>query len=268
MKTTFKLSMFLLLIFTVFYPCKGVTRGTSNAPVIRELYEIRIYHITGKAQEEIMDKFLKDAFLPALHRAGIEKAGVFKPVETDTAYGKRIYVLIPFQSADQMVQLPSVLSLDQKYNEDGKFFLDAPYNNPPFKRYESIYMLAFRDMPRFRPPEFNTAPAVRVYELRSYESATEAKAAKKIEMFNEGGEMKLFEKLGFNAVFFGEVLAGSTKPNLMYMTSFSDLKSRQEHWAKFNSHPEWKALSGSEEYKNTVSKINIFFLHPADYSDF
>jgi len=162
MKTTFKLSMFLLLIFTVFYPCKGVIRGTSNAPVIRELYEIRIYHITGKAQEEITDKFLKDAFLPALHRAGIEKAGVFKPVETDTAYGKRIYVLIPFQSADQMVQLPSVLALDHKYNEDGKFFLEAPYNNPPFKRYESIYMLAFRDMPSFRPPEFNTAPAVRI----------------------------------------------------------------------------------------------------------
>jgi hypothetical protein len=243
-------------------------KPASPAPVIREYYELRVYHITGKAQEETTDKFLKEVFLPALHRAGIEKIGVFKPVETDTAFGKRIYVFIPFKTIEQFIQLPTVLSMDQKYNEDGKFFLDAPYDNPPFRRYETILMLAFKDMPQFRPPKFSTSPSARIYELRSYESATEEKAVKKIEMFNEGGEMKLFEKLGFNAVFFGEVLAGSTKPNLMYMTSFADQKSREEHWNTFRNSPEWKELSGLEEYKNTVSKANFFLLHPAEYSDF
>lgn len=242
--------------------------ASGPAPVIREYYEIRIYHITGKAQEAATDKFLKEAFLPALHRAGIEKAGVFKPVESDTAFGKRVYVFIPFKSSDQMIQLTSVLAMDQKYNEQGKEFLEAPFDNPPFRRYESIYLYAFKDMPLFRPPKFNTPPSARIYELRSYESATEAKAVKKIEMFNEGGEMKLFEKLGFNAVFFGEVLAGSTKPNLMYMTSFADQKSRDDHWNEFRNHPEWKVISGMEEYKNTVSKVNVFLLHPTEYSDF
>ena len=38
-------------------------------------------------------------------------------------------------------------------------------------------------------------PSERIYELRNYESATDAKAVKKIEMFNEGGEIDLFNKL-------------------------------------------------------------------------
>jgi len=256
------LPLFLFSVISV------TSTASGPAPQIREYYEIRIYHVSGKSQEERTDKFLRDAFLPALHRAGISKVGVFKPVESDTAYGKRIYVFIPFKSADEMVQLHSVLEIDQKYNEDGKEFLDAPFDNPPFVRYESIYLYAFKDMPVCRPPEFKTPPQARIYELRSYESATEAKAIKKIEMFNEGGEMKLFEKLGFNAVFFGQVLAGSTKPNLMYMTSFADQKSREEHWNTFRNSPEWKEMSGLEQYKNTVSKANVFLLHPTDYSDF
>jgi hypothetical protein len=35
-----------------------------------------------------------------------------------------------------------------------------------------------------------------------------------------GGEVPLFVRLGFNAVFYGEVIVGSHMPNLMYMTTF------------------------------------------------
>jgi hypothetical protein len=54
----------------------------------------------------------------------------------------------------------------------------------------------------------------------------------------------------------------------MYMTTFSDLKSHDEHWKAFGAAEEWKKISGLEEYKNTVSKIYINLLHPASYSDF
>ena len=83
-----------------------------------------------------------------------------------------------------------------------------------------------------------------------------------------GGEIALFESLKFNAVFYGEVIAGSSKPNLMYMTTFADMKSRDEHWKAFGDSPEWKKLSGLDEYKNTVSEIFRFLLHPTSYSDF
>ena len=50
-------------------------------------------------------------------------------------------------------------------------------------------------MPEFTAPSFTTPKSERIYEYRSYESATEAKAAKKIEMFNQGGEIGIFEKI-------------------------------------------------------------------------
>jgi len=235
----------------------------------QQYYEIRIYTITGTAQEGMVDAFLRNAYIPALHRAGISKVGVFKPVETDTAsFGKLIYVFIPFKTIEEFEQLPAVLGKDKAYGEAGKSFLDAPYDNPPYNRHQSILLKAFLYMPQFEVPGYTTPVTERIYELRSYESATEARAAKKIEMFNQGGEIAIFEKLKFNAVFYGEALAGDQKPNLMYMTTFSDMKSHDEHWKEFVNSPEWKKLSGLEEYKNTVSKHNIYLLHPTSYSDF
>lgn len=87
-------------------------------------------------------------------------------------------------------------------------------------------------------------------------------------MFNEGGEIKLFKKLEFNVVFNAEVISGSTMPNLMYMSTFSDMASHDAHWKTFGSHPDWKILSGIAEYKNAVSKSVIRLLYPTDYSDF
>jgi len=253
--------LFLLFISVAF-------KSFEAAPAKQEYFEIKIYRVSQKSQEDRLDAYLKDAYLPALHRAGISKVGVFKPIETDTAYGKLIYVFIPFKTIDQFIQLAELLQNDKVYAEAGKSFVDAAYNDPPYKRYESILLKAFMNMPQFVAPKFSTPPAERIYELRSYESATEAKAVKKIEMFNQGGEIALFKSLNFNAAFFGEVLVGSHKPNLMYMITFSDMASHDDRWKAFRADPEWKRLSGLEEYKNTVSKPNPYLLHPTSYSDF
>ncbi len=74
-------------------------------------------------------------------------------------------------------------------------------------------------MPVSKKPVLKSSSVEKVYELRSYESATEKLYLNKVDMFNAGGEITLFEQLGFNAVFYGMVLAGSKMPNLMYMTS-------------------------------------------------
>jgi hypothetical protein len=87
-------------------------------------------------------------------------------------------------------------------------------------------------------------------------------------MFNEGGEVALFKRLNFNAVFYGDVIAGSRMPNLMYMTSFENMTERDAHWKTFSDDPEWKALSSRTEYQNNVSKIDINLLRATDYSDF
>ncbi len=245
-----------------------VFNGFGAAPATQQYYEIKIYRIADKTQESKIDAYLKEAYLPALHRAGIPIVGVFKPVEADTAFGKLIYVFIPFKTMDQFMQLSVKLEKDQAYATAGKEFLDAAYNNPPFTRYESILLKAFSQMPEFRVTKYTTTPSERIYELRSYESATEAKAAKKIQMFNEGGEIGIFEKVGSNAVFYGQVLLGSLMPRLMYMTTYADMKSHDDHWNAFRDSDGWKKLSGMDEYKNTVSKANPYLLHPTSYSDF
>lgn len=231
-------------------------------------YELKVYRYSSPAQEQVTDNYLKNAFIPALHRAGITNIGVFKPVEKDTAYGKMVYVFVPFKTPDQYFKLVETLESDQTYQQAGKEFLDADVKAAPFTRYESIFMKAFAFMPQMKTFKYDTPPSERIYELRSYESATETKALKKIHMFNEGGEMKIFEAIGSNAVFYGQVLLGSQKPRLMYLTTYADMKSHDEHWNAFRNHPDWKKLSSMEEYKNTTSKTKAFLCHPTDYSDF
>lgn len=127
-------------------------------PEKQQYYQIRIYHITGPAQESRVDAFLKDAYLPALHRAGIAKAGVFKPIEKDTAFGKLIYVFVPFKTMDNYLKLAETLGKDKVYNEAGSAFLNAPYSDPPYRRQECILLKAFAFMPEFRAPNY-TNPA-------------------------------------------------------------------------------------------------------------
>ena len=260
-----KKSKILYKILTAVLLFITIAGSAFGAPKAKQMYyEVKIFRISGPAQEQMMDSYLKDAFLPALHRAGISNVGVFKPIETDTA----IYVLIPFKTIEQYSQLADKLGKDQVYLQAGKAFIDAPYNNPPFVRYESILSIAFTHFPQMVVPTFTTPNSERIYEYRSYESATEAKAVNKIKMFNEGGEIGIFQSIGANPVFYAKVILGSQMPRLLYMTTYADMKSHDDHWVAFRNHADWKRLSGMEEYKNNTSKTRVFLLHPTSYSDF
>lgn len=232
----------------------------------RNVFEIRIYRLATPAQAQKVNRYLKDAFIPAMHRAGIPKIGVFKPI-TDSLVDKFIYVFIPYTSLEQFEKVPAILEKDAQHNTAGKDYIDAVHTDPPYARIESTLLRAFEGMPSFYAPKFNTPVTDRVYEMRSYEGHTEKIYRNKVQMFNKGNEIGLFNRLGFNAVFYGEVLVGSSMPNLMYMTSFENRASRDAHWKAFGDDPEWKKLVAMGEYKNNVSKNTITFLKPADYSE-
>lgn len=231
----------------------------------REYYEIRIYRVHTHDQVKQLDQFFQNAYLPALHKLGIKKVGVFHDIGNDTLVDKRVVLFIPLRSLDQVSKLEDVVMKDPAAKNDQ--YWNAAHTAPPFKRIETILLQSFTMMPAHKAPALSGNKADHVYELRSYESANERLYRKKVQMFNEGGEIALFGRLQFNAVFYGEVLAGSRMPNLMYMTSFNNMKERDAHWATFGADPEWKKLSGMEEYKNTVSFIERFMLRPAEYSE-
>lgn len=212
-----------------------------------------------------MDRYLGDAFLPALHRAGIENVGVFKLIATKDSL---LMVLIPFHSLEQFGNLETILASDPDYLKSAREFLDAPHDRPPYDRMESILLEAFDEMPEMAVPGHSTPRQERVYELRSYEGPTEAYYRRKVEMFNQGGEVAIFRKLGFQPVFFGSVISGTRMPNLMYMTTFQDAASQEKLWETFRGHPDWAAIKDLEQYRNTVSHIDRTLLYPADYSDF
>jgi hypothetical protein len=230
-------------------------------------YQLKIYHFKTDAQEARTDNYLQSAYLPALHRAGIKNVGVFKPVASDTL-GKRIYIFIPYKTFEQIKKVDMALIADQQYLADGKDFIDALYNDAPYTRLETILLGAFPKMLYAGVPQLTSKKADRIYELRSYESATEKQNINKVKMFNDGDEVALFKRLGFNAVFYSEVLAGSHMPNLMYMITFNSMADHDRLWKAFGNDPYWKELSAKAEYQNNVSHVDATFLHPTDYSDF
>ena len=255
-----KYTLTLIALIAVFF-------ATANPPK-QEYYEIRIYQLTNAEQEKRLDAYLKDALLPALHRAGNGKIGVFKPVGNDTASVKKVYLLIPYKSLADLDALDNKLNNDKSYNTAGADYINSSHDNPAYTRFSKIILKAFSGHPALTEPKLTGARNERVYELRSYEGATEKLYRKKVDMFVKGNEIAIFDKLKFNHIFYAEVLAGTTMPNLMYMTSFDNKQSRDEHWKAFGEHPDWKKLSSDKQYDNTVSHIDMTFLYPTEYSDY
>jgi hypothetical protein len=264
-----KYLLFCCLVAALPIPAYSAAPGNRTpAPSHQEYFAIRIYQLRTAQQEARIDSFLQEALLPALHRQNITGIGVFKPVGNDTAAIRRIYVFIPLKDLAQFASMSDQLAKDAQYLADGRSCLTAGYDDPPYARMESILLKAFPDMPHHAAPwSAQGYSADRIYELRSYEGPTEQYFANKVQMFNDGGEITLFDKLGFHAVFYASVLSGAHMPNLMYMTSFENMAARDAHWKTFGADPTWKSLSSSPQYQHNVSHIDDLFLHAAPYSE-
>ena len=256
-----------LLLPALFLFLLQVPALAGNKPK-KELYQLTIYQYKTKAQEIVLDNYLKNALLPALHKYGYKNIGVFKWMGNDTAAIQKLYVYLPVKTVEAQMLLQDKLNNDASYKTAGAAYIDAVYNNAAYTRMEVILLKAFPLAPKMQLPQLTGPKNERIYELRSYESASEKIFANKVHMFNEGGEIELFKRLNFNAVFYAEVVAGSQMPNLMYLTTFENKTTRDEHWKNFVADPFWKKISSMPEYQNNVSHIDIMFLQPVEYSDF
>ena len=255
----------ILVLIILLSPFSFVYGGK---PPVREFYQLTVYHFNNEVQEKVIDNYLQNALIPALHRMKLEKIGVFKPLSNDTAADKRLYVLVPVQSLDMVIKIPAKIGADKVYQTAGAEYLNAVYTAPPYTRMETILLQAFSLAPKMQLPALKSDKKERVYELRSYESATEKIYQNKVQMFNQGDEIGLFKRLNYNAVFYGEVIAGSRMPNLMYMTSFENMDDRNKHWKAFGDDPVWKKLSAMPEYQHNVSRNETILMYPTDYSDY
>lgn len=248
--------------------CLFLSLFSLSATAQKDIYEIRTYLLKSDRQVEATDQYLKNAYLPALHRLGIQHIGVFKPIANDTAMIKKIYVLVTYPSLENWRKTKSSLQHDKQYSKAAKPFAETDTSKIPFVRMESTLLEAFPKQTKLVPPDLKV-DAETVYELRSYENPTDHLHERKVSMFNEGGETGIFKRLGFHAVFYAEVLSGSHLPNLMYMIVFENMHAHDDHWKAFRSDPEWKKLSADPTYENpiSVSHIDSILMHRTDYSD-
>ena len=257
----------LLALLPVFNLLLSSTTGFAAPAAGKEVYEIKVYRYKTANQEKGIDDYLQQVLIPSLHKAGIAKVGVFKPLANDTAADKVLYVFIPFKSLEQWHTLAISQQTGTAPDAPGGAYVNAPNTAPPYTRMESILLEAFPLAPQMQLPTLNGPHEAHIYELRSYESPTEKYNASKVKMFNAGGEIALFKRLNFNGIFYAQVLSGSHQPNLMYLTSFDNKQARDDHWKAFGDDAEWKKLKALPEYQNNVSRAEIVLCRAAPYSD-
>ncbi|MHB8901175.1 MAG: NIPSNAP family protein, partial [Thermoguttaceae bacterium] len=167
-----------------------------------------------------------------------------------------LWLLLPNVAVGKLAQLAEDAAWD---SATAQAILMPPKEDPSFDRFESSLLLAFEGHPRLEVP---SKKETRVVQLRIYESHSFERHVKKVAMFNEGGEIGIFQKSGMTAVFFGQSLVGTLQPNLTYMLQFDDPAAMEAAWNTFRAHPDWKVLSQDPQYKDTVSRITNLVMRP------
>jgi hypothetical protein len=236
----------------------------SPAHTSRELYELRAYRLKEGASHALLDGYLEKTFIPAVNAQGVRAVGVF--TEPEAKDGLAVWVLVPHGTCDVFVTLAATLNANPAIQKSAPEYLEqTTKENPAFERIDTWLLLAFTGLPRLQPPATTATKAPRIFELRTYESFSELKALKKVEMFN-AGEIDVMKEVGLSPVFYGQALAGRDLPHLSYMTSGPDMATHLEHWKAFGKHPVWLKLKNDPYYADTVTKITKRFLIPTAYS--
>jgi len=216
-------------------------------------------------QSKRLDEFLERLAIPALNLHGVQPVGVFMGVLGDT--NPVVYTLLRHASLESLVAVRAWLAADQEFQRAGAHFCDVPATDPSFMRVESWLLVAFDGMLEIELPPGAGTPTPRIFELRRYESHSEAALRRKIEMFNSR-EIAIFRRTGLRPVFFGETFIGSRMPNLTYLLTFEDMAARERRWATFRADPEWKQLWSTPGLTDAeiVSNVTSVLLRPASYS--
>jgi NIPSNAP len=244
---------------------KSKAQATAPAGSPHEYYELRKYRLQQGSQTKLTAGYLSDALIPALNRLGMSPVGAF-----DLTYGPdtpAIYLLIPSTSLDTLVTAELRLSSDQDFLKAAQPFWNAPAKEPAFVRIESEILRAFEGWPKLIVPAATAQRAKRIFQLRTYESASHQDHVRKVEMFHSG-EFEIFKASGCEAVFYSDRLIGHRMPSLTYMLWFPDLAGLDRGWEAFRDNPDWKKLQAEPRFsfEPIVSNISNLLLSPTPYS--
>ena len=235
----------------------SIHEDRATVPTAREFYQLRKYSLQTGPQLALMQNYFEHALIPALNRMAIAPVGTFKlEIGPETP---SYYLLIPATSVETLGTLDLQLAEDAAFMKAATAFWAAPAAVPSFVRVESWLLSAFSGWPKIIAPKGGK----RIFQLRTYESASYAAHTRKVQMFNQA-EIGIFIRTGLTPVFFGDTLIGSRMPNLTYMLTFADVAELNTKWTVFVNDPAWKELSQRPQYADAeiVSNISNLYLSP------
>jgi hypothetical protein len=246
--------------------------GASLLPTVVEgagapqLLELRHYQFRFGPMEARYAEYAKTALIPALNRMGIKPVGAFSMLFGPGS--PSVYLLLPHPNPESVLTAARRLTADPEYQRLAASFRSLPATDPPYVRRGSSLMAAFDGFPAVETPAGAVAVPTRVFELRTYESHNDSASLKKIEMFESGGEIAIFRRVGLMPVFFGRNIIAATLPSLTYMLVFADVAAREKNWAAFREDPAWVKLRTTPGYANTeiLTNTSNLLLRPTDYS--
>ncbi len=242
-----------------FARAEAQTPAAATATASPQYLELRKYQLSSGPQSKLTQTYFASSLIPALNRMGITPIGAFSL--TFGSETPALYLLLPSPSLETLVLAQQRLAADDTYTAAAAAFWSAPYTAPPFIRVESQLLRAFAGYPAITPPAAKAKN--RVFQLRTYESATDLDHARKVEMFGKG-EFGFFAAAGIDDIFFADTLIGPRMPSLTYMLGFNDITEVDPKWALFNNNPDWKKLNTVQRYnfEPTVSNVDNLILKP------
>lgn len=232
----------------------AITESTAIAN--KDMYEWRIYTLEDDGAS--LDAFFKDILIPAYNRKGI-KAGAFAPYKKEEKERRLLLFVYPDMATYQKVKRE--IWKDEVFRKAAQPFYDATAPSPVYSNFEAFLCEAFDKVPRLKMPDKGRT----LLELRTYHSPNEEANQRKVAMFNKD-EIDIFDKVGVNSVCYGEILAGSRMPALMYLTWYKDEPTRNAAWKQFGSHPDWQRIKVLPEYAYTATNNQSLYLSPLPYS--
>jgi hypothetical protein len=230
----------------------------------REFYLLRRYQVASGPQPALTEQYFGKALIPALNRMGLKNIGAMR---LDVGAGTpAFYLLVPGSSTEALATIEHKLADDAEFMKTAEPFWSASAKEPAFGRMESWLLSAFSGWPKLVPPKGGTT-SKRIFQLRTYESPSQAAHLRKIEMF-QSGEFEIFRQAGCESVFYGDELVGSRMPCLTYMLTFPNQAALEAGWDKFRAAPEWQKLSHMPKFSSEaiVSNITNEYLSPLSCS--
>jgi hypothetical protein len=231
------------------------------APASKSVFEIRVYHVSRTANAKTrLEQYFTEALIPFLNKHSV-KVGAFTDYSLEEPV--RLTLILAYPDASAWANAKAGMLTNAEYLKATISYNAIPAAEAVYLRYETFLLEGFDRFPSVIVP----AEKKGLYEMRTYEGASEDAVSRKVKMFNSE-EIDLFLKVGLQPVFFGQIVAGEYMPALTYMVGFRDMADRDATWAKFGGSEEWKTMSSKPEYANSVSNIRRIFLVPTPYSQF